>query len=467
MTDIAVQIGGRLINGLFGAVVLIILARVLSTGQFGAWSTLTTVIFLGGALTDLGFSSVAVTRAASQPEEEAAWLGSLLIVRVVLSAVAALACIAAVVVLDRTPHMLPAGILLSITVALGGFGALAAIFQLRVRNDLGIIVMTINSVAWTGAAAVVAAGHGTLVAFAVAFVAANVTAAAVQAWLAIRRTRISLDAWRERARSLIRVGLPLSVATLLVYSYARADQILVYQCVGQRAAGLYGGAYRMLDQASVIPLSLTTTLYPLLVRAFSESRSRLRVLLQRGFEVLTAVSLGGLVFTIVCGGQLLALLFGDRYRAAGPTLAVLMAAFVLISYSYLNNTMVLLLDLQRATARIAAAGLVLNVAFNLIFLPRWGYVAAAWGTVATELLVLGLITRLTSRALRFRPDVVVAARAALAAAVSVAVLEALRQAGAPLVILIVAFGGAYPALLVLCGGIDLPSTLALVRTRTR
>lgn len=461
--DILVQVVGRLGNGLLGVVVMVVLARSLGTADFGRWTTLITVISLAGPLTEVGITQVAITRASARPDEEGAWLGALLAVRTALAVVIAGGCLIAIAFLGDDAHMRLAGALLTGTVLLAGVSALGAVFQLRVRNDLGIAVVTLNSVIWT--AAVIAAdrtGRG-LVALAAGFLASAVVSLALQTVLVLRRSHVSFAGWRANGRELVRVGLPLSISTLLIVAYVKADQILVFSIAGERSAGLYGAAYRILDQVIVISVSVTTTLYPLVVRAHATDPARMRFLLQRALEGLLTVALGALAFAIPCGGDALALLFGDSYRAAGPTLAILMGVLLFTSVSYLNGSLVLIYGLQKRVLAFATVGLVVNLALNVAFIPVYGYVAAAWATVATELVVVVLTSRATVAAMGWRPSLRVPARTTLAAAATCLALAELRLADVPVAVLLVLTPLVYGALLVALGGVRSREALALAR----
>ncbi len=465
IADIALQIAGRLLNGVFGVVVLVVLTRALGKSQFGVWSTLSTIIFLGGALTDLGFTSLAVRYAAADPDDASGWLGSLLIVRTATSVIAAAACALAGLALDRGHMMVLAGVILSATVLYGGISSLSAAFQLRVRNDLAIVVLTVGSVLWTGGAIAAAVLGLHLVGFALVFSVASILTTTFGAWLALGQMPVSFAGWKPRIRTFIRVGLPLSVSALLIYSYARVDQILVFRYEGSSAAGLYGVAYRVLDQATIIPLSITTTIYPLIVRAQSRGLADLRFIVQAAFEAMWALSLGSLVVALVCGGPLMGLVFGSTYAVTGPTFAVLMGAFVVISLNYLIGSFILVLELQRFTSIVSVLGLVFNVAFNIVFIPRWGYLAAAIATTATELLVLILNGRRVIAALGFRPRLGAGARALLAALITIAVLQPLRLLDVPVEAIFVVALILYAGLLVLTRAVDVRELVTLVRNR--
>lgn len=465
--DIAVQVAGRLGNGVLGIAVMVLVTRALGTEDFGRWSTLLTVIGLAGPLTEVGISQVAIGRAAARPEEEASWLGALLALRLVLAGALGLVSVGAVLALSDGSDMALAGVLLCGTVLLGGLSALTAVFQLRVRNDLLVVTITANSIVWTSAVVLVAALGGGLVALAAGFLGAALVSTTLQVVLGLKRARIDLSGWRVKARELIRVGLPLSLGTVLVIAYGKADQLLVFSLDSERAAGLYGAAYRILDQAIVVPLSVATTLYPLLVRAHVDDPERLRFLLQRALEVLVAVSLGALAFAIPCGGDVLALLFGEEFRPAGPTLAILMAVFGVICLSYLNGSLILIFELGPRMLAISAVGLAVNIGLNLVLIPSHGYVAAAWVTLVTEIVVLGLTTHTTLSRLGWTPDLGRVMRVVLAAAITGGALALLREADVLIEALLVLTPMLYGGLLVGLRGIRVAETLALVRPGSR
>ena len=192
---------------------------------------------------------------------------------------------------------------------------------------------------------------------------------------------------------MLRVGLGLGAAGILVTLYVKLDQILVFKIAGSHQAGLYGADYRLLDQIQFIPASVMTTLFPLIAAAYPHKRDRVRNLLQMTAEYLAMASLPILVFTIVAAYPIVTLLFGEQFGPAAPALPILAGAFVSISFGYLVGNMVVILELQRLFLRYAAIGLVLNAALNVVFIPRYGFLAAAWITLLTEVTVMSLSMR--------------------------------------------------------------------------
>lgn len=461
--DIAAQVLGRLFNLALGIVVTALIARTLGERDFGQWSTLFVVIQLAGYLTDLGLESVVVQSAAGDPKQEARWIGALVSLRLLLVVPILAVTVVVVFLLASSHQMLLAGIALSAGILNGVPGALRVVFQFRVRNDVPIVVMTINSVVWGASVIVLAMQHGSMTAFAVCFLAVGTLTALLQAGVGLREVTVRFAGARRLWSELVRIGFPIALGGLLITAYGRIDQIIVFELAGARQAGLYGAVYRVLDQAQFLPISLTTTLLPILSAVYVSDPQRVPRLLQTAVDYATMGSLGALAFALAASRPVVGLVFGEEFADAAPALPILMGAFVLISYGYLASMVVLILRLQRAFVAFAAAGLVVNVALNLLLVPKYGFLAAAWITLATELVVLTLTLRLILRRFTYRPSLRRLLRTGIAAGALVGVLFALRSAGTPIGGLAAVAAVAYPLLLIAVGTLRIAELTAVLR----
>jgi O-antigen/teichoic acid export membrane protein len=463
--DVAVQVVGRLGNLALGVVVTLVLVRALGTRSFGQWSTILAVTQIAANFGELGLEQVTVSRAAADPNRREAWLGALLALRVALALPVTLVAAAVIVALSTSDAMRAAGLLLAGTLIVGAPTALRAAFQLRVRNDLTTALVTVNSVLWGAAVVLIAAGGGGMVAFAAAFLAVAAVTSVLYVGLAVRWSGLHPMAGRALWRELARVGTVVGIAGIITTAYVRIDQILVFQLAGAREAGLYGAAYRILDQIQFLPVAAMTTLMPIISAVHKADVGRARRLFTISQEYLAMVSLPALAFTIAAAEPVMRLLFGPSFTAAAPALPILIGAFVVISASYPVDALVIVLGLQRRLAWYAAAALVVNVALNLALVPAYGFLAAAWATLATELVVFPLALRLVTRAMDLRFDVGRLARIAGAAAIMGGLVAGLRAVGLPLGVLIGAAAASYICLLVALRGLDIGELRALIVRR--
>jgi O-antigen/teichoic acid export membrane protein len=465
--DVVRQLLGRVLNLGLGVVVTAVVARELGDSGFGEWSSLLVVVQMSAYLADLGLEQVGVRRAAAEPELEAQWIGATVALRGLVSLPAAVVSLAVLLLISTSDEMAVAGVLASTTILLSGPNTARALLQLRLRNDVNVAVMTFSSVVWGAAAIVVVASGGGLVPLAIAFTLAAFATTALQIVLALRVGGIDLLGSRRHWRPLARVGLPLATAGLLVLAYARIDQILVLELVGAREAGLYGAVYRILEQAHFLPLTVSMTLLPLVSAAHPSDPARVRELLQTTADYLAIVSLPVLGVSLAAAGPLVELLFGEAFADAAPALPVLMGAFILICFGYLSGNMVVVLGLQRRFVAYALAGLAFNVTLNLVLLPRYGFLAAAWTTLATEVLVVGLAWRAVLGELRFRIGLGRIGRAAVAASGMILAVLGLRALGAPAAVLLAAAALSYPLLALWLRAVSLEELRELRALRQR
>jgi len=462
--DIAVQLVGRFGNLALGIVVTALLARTLGDAGFGVWSTLLAISSLLGVIGNMGLEQVALRCAVAEPGREPQWLGALLILRQLLSLLAMALCIGAVVLIAPDHQALVAGIVMMLTLLTTAASSLRVAFQLRVRNSYTIAVMTIQSVLW---GAVVVWGYLTgagIVALAVGFTVTTSFASLLQGALALRVTRVHFDELRRHSAELIRVGIPIAVGGVLVIGYGQIDQVLVFKIAGSNEAGLYGAAYRLFSQSSFVPVSVSTTVFALLAASFATDSERFSVLLQTSLELLLAAAIGALVLAAVYSGEIVNLLFGHTFNRAGAALPVLMGAFVLVSVGYLQDLLVIISRQQNRFVVAAVLALALNVGLNVALIPRYGFMAAAWITVATELFVVVARWLIVRSKLPARPALGRIPRLVLAGAAFLGILIVAKKLELPVVPALLVSALGYPALLFAVRAVR-PSDIRLVLAR--
>ena len=466
--DILVQIVARVANLALGVVVTALLARTLGSAGYGEWSTILVVLGLVGYLASFGMEQAVVREVAADPASEARWFGAMMYLRLTLLLPVIVGSVVAIVLLHSSHRMLIAGLILTATMPFDGVSVMQLVFQLRLNNLVPMLVLTLRSVLWGAAVLIVYWTHspgGGMIVLAIAMAGTNAIGSLVQTLAALRVLGRFPRPSREHLRPLIKVGVPIGLSGVLIIAYARIDQLIVFQVSGPRAAGLYGAVYGVLDQSHFVPISVLTTLTPVIAASWPRNRERMLRAVRQGAELLAIASLGALSFSIVAAGPVVRLVFGPQFADAAPALPILTATFVFICFGYLNGNLMAVLGLQRRMLRIGLWALLLNVAGNLLLVPPFGFIAAAWMTLATELLVCVLSTKqILARLELGLPAPGRILRSAIAAAVLAGALALMRTAGVPLGGLAAGACLLYPALLYALGAVE-PGDLASVLRR--
>jgi O-antigen/teichoic acid export membrane protein len=466
-TDVIVQIAGYVLNLLPGVFVTLLIARSLGTTGFGEWSTIFSVSTLVGYFTNLGLSGVAVRFAAAEPEREADWIGGYATLTAALTVPAIVVYAVIMQVISTTEEMRIASLILAFGYLSGVMSTLSTIFRMRIRNDISTAFVTANTVLWTGAVIVIVANKGGMAVLAAAFLGVSMLIQGSQAVLAMRMAPVHLRGSRKTWGAIMRVGIAVGAGSLLTVAYARIDQVLVFELAPHRSeAGIYGAVYRLLDTAGFVPIAVMTTMFPIISAAYPSEPDRVRRLVQTVIDYLAMLSLPVLAFSLVASEPLIHLLFGAMYDRGANALPVLMAAFVVICFGYVSGNMVITTDLQRRYVGYAIVGLVVNVGLNLALIPQYGYIAAAWITLLTNVVVVfpalhAVLGRIDLRLVPWR-----ILRTAVAATACGLFVLALRNAGVPFGGLVAAMIVTYPPLLLALRVLDVGELRQLLSQRS-
>ena len=190
--------------------------------------------------------------------------------------------------------------------------------------------------------------------------------------------------WRSvESLPLLRDGLPLMLTSLFVFGMMRVDQIMLGQAIYQRELGLYSVAVRVAEVAAFLPVVLFSTLYPAIVRAFTNAPSEFDEYSQR---ILDVFSLAGWVASLalaVVAVFLLVPIFGEPYADAVQLTLWLLCATPFIFVQTAISSLLSARGWVWMSAGIAGAGMALNVVLNLWLIPRYGATGAAWATLLT------------------------------------------------------------------------------------
>jgi O-antigen/teichoic acid export membrane protein len=229
------------------------------------------------------------------------------------------------------------------------------------------------------------AGFG-LVGLASTSLATNVVTAAILWGLAVRSMARGKNESAMPGRPIrwLRESWPLFVNQLLQGLFFKVDGALLLPLAGASVAGAYAAAYKVSEGAGIVSSSFTLALFPRLSRERDLSgayRLALRILLQVGFPLAAGVALLSEPIIAVVGGR-------EYLPDSAVALAILICYLPLSYANGLTQYVLIAAGRQRLLTGAFVAVLVFNLVANLVLIPRFGYVAAAWVTVASELVLL-------------------------------------------------------------------------------
>ena len=207
-------------------------------------------------------------------------------------------------------------------------------------------------------------------------------------------------------RQIYATIIPLVWVDLATVVYFRSDMLLFkFADVAKADVGAYGVAFRLIEAF----LLLASPVGLLLFRRFRQNEAVMgrQALLKVVRLAAIASGLGMVIFLVSwpVADVLFRLVFGEGFALAGSLFKVLCLMLVFALANGVLGQAVFALGLDGHYARTATAAAFFNVAGNLLLMPVYGVWAAAWMTVATELvLATGLLAALFGAWRTRRPD---------------------------------------------------------------
>lgn len=401
----SIQLVARLFCAGLGALVAAILARSLGPKSYGVYALIMSFATMGQNMADAGTTQVGVREISARLDRRGSIVASLIVVQSIGGTITMVVFGAIGLVLTNGSEAHLATALFLATLPLGGLSQRQTIVGSRLRPELTTFLLVVQSVVWLGAVAAVASIHGSLVLYAAAFDAASLIQIAVM-WLVTRSlVTVTWREWRQEARALLVQGLPIGVTGLFVLAYYKLDGVLLFWLKGAAANGTYSAAYRFVDVLQLVPTTLGALLLPLASRLVVEEgrRAALRTVVQMALKLMVAaavvITFGGIVFA----RPIVVLVYGAHFARSADLLSVLLLAFPLICLGYVFVGLAIVSRMTRQYLIVAAAGAVVNVSANMLLIPRYGGAAAAWTTVATELIVNSAMGIVVLRRMGIRP----------------------------------------------------------------
>ena len=202
-----------------------------------------------------------------------------------------------------------------------------------------------------------------------------------------------------KVREWIKSALPLFGLSVLNVIHARADVLMLGAIRGVEEVALYTVALMLSSFVSMILTSANTSLAPVFARLHAENDSvglkRIVVRSARGIMIGSFPIIIGLIF----GGRLLLSLFGPKFSAAYPVLAILIIGQIVNIAVGSVGILLTMTGREHATFSGRSISALLYVGLNAILIPKWGIVGAAIATTVSTIAWNSLLVRFAWREL--------------------------------------------------------------------
>lgn len=400
------QVIGRSLGIVFGIIAFSMMTRYLGQDGFGAFTTITSFLLFFGFLADLGLYVVTIQLLSENNQDPQKNFSNLLSYRLVTSTL--LIAIAPIISLAFPyPAVIKWGIALTAfsywcSSAIQFFTAL---FQTHIRMEVPSIADILSKILMIGILALTIRYEWGLNGVLWSLILNNALQLCMLVVASLKYVKLSLrfdwDIWKE----IFRRSWPIALSIILNIIYLKADTIILSLYRNQSEVGLYGAAYRVVEVLIALPFLFIGLTLSSFARSWSEKdMGAFKRYYQKSFDFLLMCALPLLVGAFFFGPQGMILLSGESFEQSGEILKILIIATAAVFLSALYGNLINIIGKQRTMLWGYLTSAIIGIAGYFLFIPSYGYWAAAWITVITECIILVVSAILVTRTVSIVPS---------------------------------------------------------------
>ena len=207
-------------------------------------------------------------------------------------------------------------------------------------------------------------------------------------------------------RDVLRQCARYALLVLRMTCYYRTDTVMLERLLpdGKLHAGIYAQGFRFFEAFNMLGFLLAGLLLPMFSRMLKHGEN-IGPLTGLATRLVLAGTLAVAIIGSFYARSVMDLRYHEHTEASAPAFAVLIWSFVAVCITYVFGTLLTASGDLRILNRMAAGGMVLNIALNLVLIPRYQATGAAWAGLITQALMAVAQAWIAARRYSLRPSV--------------------------------------------------------------
>lgn len=379
------------------------LTRHLGAVNFGILAYSQSIVAIFASVATLGLDSILTRELVTLKDDKESLLGTTILLKFVSSS-----SIVFIILLSLFfPSNETTGILIliiSISLVFKSFDVFALNFQANVKSKSAAVSGVLSGLLGSILKIAGILFNLSLNYFATIIVLDSVLYSSLLVYFTIQEgsTVISGLRWQKRvAVRLIKDSWPLLLGGLVVSLTLKIDQVIIAHTLDSESVGKYAAAVRISEAWFFIPAAIAASLFPAIINAKKKGESVYVHRIQKFYSLLTAFSLLTAVIISLTGSFIIETLYGEAFIESAAVLKIHVWGGIFITMSIANGNWLISENLQKYYLFNMILGASINIVLNIILIPIYGIIAAAWVNLFTYfissylLLTLFKVTRIS------------------------------------------------------------------------
>lgn len=197
------------------------------------------------------------------------------------------------------------------------------------------------------------------------------------------RLRFDFGYWKN----FMKEAMPIGIGSLVVFVYFKIDTILLSVMKSSSDVGIYNAAYKILENITFFPAMIIGLILPIMSSTIFDNRKEFKNVSDKTFKFFVILVVPLIIGAIFLADGIIRLIGGGQFAESALVLRILIFALAAIFFGSFFNNILVAGSQQKKLLWVWTTGAITSVVLNVIFIPKFSYLAAACVSVATECLV--------------------------------------------------------------------------------
>jgi O-antigen/teichoic acid export membrane protein len=202
---------------------------------------------------------------------------------------------------------------------------------------------------------------------------------------------------------ILKKSFPFAILVLLMTFYNRVDAVMLERMLpdGKLESGIYASAYRVLDSANMFSFLFAGLLLPMFSRMIRYQES-VEQLVKLSFSILITPAILVVIAAYNYNYELMDMLYDAHISESAEVFTIIMGCFIATSLTYIFGTLLTANGNLLQLNIMAASGMTLNLLLNLLLIPHFKSIGAAYSSLTTQFITAVIQIMLAQKLFKFK-----------------------------------------------------------------
>lgn len=205
----------------------------------------------------------------------------------------------------------------------------------------------------------------------------------------VSKISLKIFSW-YRTKNLLRASFPLFLSSLAIILYMKIDQIMIGNMIGDKDLGIYSVAVRLSELWYFVPMAISSSFYPHLIKLYEENKDQYWFELQRLHIILFIISFSVAIGVQIFADAVIKFLYGVNFAESSRILKIHVWSGIFVFLGVAGSNHFIIDNIQKYSFYKSLVGLISNVFLNIILIPKIGIYGAALATLVSQIFASSL-----------------------------------------------------------------------------